>query len=520
MSHTRELAVVILAAGQGTRMKSRRAKVLHELCGRSLLGWILGAAEELCPERLLVVVGRDADQVRDAFAGRAEFVLQEEQRGTGHALLHTESKLRDFPGDVLVLYGDTPLLRAETLRRMQQIKAERGADLVLLTASGPIPGRVVRDARGQVERIVEASDATPAELAIEERNTGVYLLGSELLWEGLGQIDDQNEQGELYLTDVVGYAVEQGRQVEAFELDDADECLGINNRAELAGAASVMRQRIAAHHMAQGVTIVDPENTYIDADVRIGRDSLIEPGCVIQGETTLGCGVHLKPHCTLEWSHVEDDAVVGPSAHLRPDTHLGQGVRVGNFVEIKNSVLGPGSKADHLSYIGDADVGAGVTFGCGSIVVNYDGRAKRRTRVGDAAFVGCNANLIAPVQIDAKTFIAAGSTITDDVPRDALAVARARQHNVEGWVARREGRATPAAKPAAKKARAPARAKKKTTRKKPVRKASAKKAAGTTRTRKKTAKKKAVAKKGARAGTARGKATARSGADKKTRRRR
>jgi len=518
MSQTSKLAVVILAAGQGTRMKSRRAKVLHELCGRPLLGWILGAAEALEPERLLVVVGRDADQVREAFAGRAEFVLQEEQRGTGHALLQTESKLRDFPGDVLVLYGDTPLLQTETLRHMQALKAQRDADLVLLTARGPIPGRVVRGKQGQVERIVEASDATPAELAIEERNTGVYLLGSELLWEGLGQIDDSNEQGELYLTDVVGYAVEQGRHVEAFELPDADECLGINDREELAGATAVMRRRIAARHMAQGVTIVDPEHTHIDAEVRIGQDSLIEPGCVIQGETTLGCGVHLKPHCTVEWSHLGDDVVAGPSAHLRPGTRLGAGVRVGNFVEIKNSEIGAGTKADHLSYIGDADVGEGVTFGCGSVVVNYDGVAKHRTRVDDRAFVGCNANLIAPVHVEADTFVAAGSTIPDHVPRDALAVARARQRNVEGWVARREGREAPRVAP--KKARVALRKKKAArTKKKPAaRKPAGRKAAGKKTSNKVRSKK--VTAKSAAPKPARKRVSAGSGGRKKSRARR
>jgi len=435
----RELAVLILAAGQGTRMKSRRAKVLHDLCGRPMLGHVLAAAEALSPARLQVVVGRDADHVQEAFQGRAEFVLQAEQRGTGHAVRQAEAKLRDFPGDVLVLYGDTPLLRAETLQRMRQVKHESEAELVLLTAiGGSIPGRVVRDSAGRVSRIVEAQDATPDELAIDERNTGVYLLDSGLLWEGIAQLDDSNQQGELYLTDVVGYAVNEGRQVEAMALSDTGECLGINNRAELAEAASAMRRRINAAHMAEGVAIVDPKHTYIDIDVKIGRDTLIEPGCVIQGDTVIGEDVHLKPGCHVESARIEDGVVAGPNAHLRPNTHLCEKVRVGNFVEIKNSTLGKGSKADHLSYIGDATVGEGCTFGCGSVVVNYDGIAKHRSIVGDRAFVGCNANLVAPIEVAADSFVAAGSTITTDVPGDSLAVARAKQRNIEGWVSRRD----------------------------------------------------------------------------------
>jgi bifunctional UDP-N-acetylglucosamine pyrophosphorylase/glucosamine-1-phosphate N-acetyltransferase len=435
------LAIVILAAGQGTRMKSSRAKVLHELCGRPMLGHVLAASEALGAARRLVVVGRDADEVRERFAGRAEFVLQAEQRGTGHAVLQVEPKLRGFRGDVLLLYGDTPLLTGETLERMRAFKLESGAELVMLTAAGPIPGRVVRDAQGRVARVVEASDATPEELAIPERNTGVYLLEADLLWEALAHVEDDNEQGELYLTDVVGHAVERGRAVEALCLEDADECLGINTRAELAAATAVLRRRIAERLMAGGVTLVDPERTYVDADVEIGRDSVIEPGCVIQGECRLGERVHVKAHSVIESSRIDDDVTLGPSAHLRPGSELARGVRIGNFVEVKNSRLGEGVKADHLSYIGDADVGAGASFGCGSIVVNYDGIRKRRTTVGAGAFIGCNANLIAPVRLAPNCFVAAGSTISRDVPEEALALERGEQRHVEGWVARRRQRA-------------------------------------------------------------------------------
>jgi bifunctional UDP-N-acetylglucosamine pyrophosphorylase/glucosamine-1-phosphate N-acetyltransferase len=484
-----DLAIAILAAGKGTRMKSRRAKVLHEICGRPMLGYSLALAESLKPDRLMVVVGRDADEVQEVFAGRAEFVLQAEQRGTGHAVLQVEPKLRDFRGEVLILYGDTPLLLPETPTRMRELKRATGAGLVLLSAPVKLPGRVVRDQAGQVQRIVEQTDATPEELAIEEGNTGVYLVDSSLLWDSLCQVGDDNHQAEIYLTDVVAYAVREGRGVEALALDGPDESLGVNDRAELAEAARVIRRRTTQRLMAAGVTIVDPEHTYIDVDVEIGRDSLIEPGCVIQGASVLGEGVHLKPCCHIESSRLDDATVVGPSAHLRPGTHLMRGARIGNFVEVKNSNLGPGVKADHLSYIGDTDVGEGSTVACGAITVNYDGRAKHRTTVGEQSFVGCNANLIAPVTLEPHTFVAAGSTITQDVPEDALAVGRARQRNIEGWVARREGRTVARAEP---KGRAAARSE--TEQRRSGAKRGAKAAAG-----KKTASKKRVASK-ARAG--------------------
>ena len=516
-----DTAVIVLAAGQGTRMKSRRAKVLHEICGVPMLGHVLRNARALSPTRLIVVVGRDADEVEATFAGQAEFVLQADQRGTGHAVQVAMPTLGSVSGDVLVLYGDTPLLRAETIERMSAIKRERGAALVMLTARADnIPGRVARGPDGRVARIVEAQDATPEELEIEERNTGVYLFDAGLLREGLAALRSNNEQGELYLTDAVGFAVERGRRVEAVEIDDAEECLGINTRRELADAARVMRRRLVEHHMSEGVTFTDPESVYLDADVQIGRDTIVEPGVVVTGESILGEGVHVKAGCMIESSRLDDRVEIGPSAHLRPGSHLGAGVKIGNFVEVKNSTLGPGSKASHLGYIGDADVGSGVNFSCGAIVVNYDGMKKSRSQIGDGAFIGCNANLVSPVVIEPNGFVAAGSTITKDVPSDALAVARERQRNIDGWVARREGRAAPrpsapsaAATPRKKSARkSPARgrkkkvpARKKVTKKKVTKKKATKKKA----TGKKAAKKKAAKK------TTRKKAT-RKAAKKKT----
>jgi len=442
-----KLAVIVLAAGQGTRMKSGRPKVLHELCGRPMLAHVLAAAESLEPERLIVVVGSEADEVEAAFAGRGEFVVQAEPRGTGHAVLQAAPKLSDFDGDVLVLYGDVPLLRPRTLDAMRAEKQQGESDLVILTATASsIPGRILRDDDGRVMRVVEQQDASAEELAIPERNTGVYLLDAQLLHGCLAQLDDSNAQGELYLTDVVGLAVDAGKRVAAMHLEDADECLGINTREELAGAIAALRRRINSDWMQQGVTLVDPQTTYIDVGVRIGRDTLIEPGCQIVGDTVIGEGCHIKAYTVIESSRLADDVAVGPSSHLRVGSELEQGVKIGNFVEVKNSVLGAGTKAAHLTYIGDADVGARVNFGCGSVVVNYDGFAKYRTTVGDDVFIGCNVNLVAPVAIRNHSFLAAGSTISHEVPEDALAVARSRQRNIEGWVPRREARARDAEK--------------------------------------------------------------------------
>lgn len=436
-----DTAVIVLAAGQGTRMKSSRAKMLHEICGVPMLGHVLRNAKALSPSRLIVVIGREADEVRARFGEDVEFVVQSEQRGTGHAVIVAEPSLGAVKGDVLVLYGDTPLLRPETIERMRAVKQECDANLVILTArSKNIPGRVERDADGRIARIIEASDASPAELEIEERNTGVYLFDADLLREGLKALEPENEQGELYLTDVVAHAVGKGLRVEGLEILDADECLGINTRRELADATRVMRRRIVDRLMDEGVSFIDPDAVYIDADVRIGRDSLIEPGVVISGACVLSENVHIKAGCVIEDSRIAAGVTIGPSAHLRPGNTVGEGVKIGNFVELKNSTLGPGAKAAHLSYIGDADLGAEVNFGCGAIVVNYDGQKKTRSTIGDGAFIGCNVNLVSPVEIEDHAFVAAGSTITKDVPEDALAVARGRQKNIEGWVARREDR--------------------------------------------------------------------------------
>ena len=437
MPADRPIAALVLAAGKGTRLKSSRPKVLQEVCGRPLLAWSLEAAGALSPQRLVAVIAPDADEVRQRFGERAELVVQPDPRGTGHAVLCCQPTLEGFRGDVLILYGDTPLLRGATLERMRRARRELHADLVMLSAPVDVPGIVVRDAEGRVARIVEATDATPEEQAIRERNTGVYLLDAELCWKLLARVGDDNAQGELYLTQIVELAVGDGLKVEAVSLPGPEEALGVNTRAELVQAMELMRRRIANHWIDNGVTVVDPASTYIDADVEIGGDTLIEPGCVIQGPSRIGARVHMKPHCTIESSRIGDDVEIGPSAHLRPNCDIGDGARIGNFVEVKNSVLGRGVKADHLSYIGDADVGERASFGCGAVVVNYDGSAKHRTKVGARAFIGCNVNLVAPVEVEPDSYVAAGSTITTRVPEGSLAVARARQRIIEGWVDRR-----------------------------------------------------------------------------------
>ncbi len=336
---SREIAAVVLAAGQGTRMKSGLAKVLHPLLGRPMLHFPLAAAEALAPERIVVVVGRDADAVRETFAGRARFAHQEEQLGTGHAVLQAEAELEGFHGDVVVLYGDTPVLSGESLQRMAELKARSGADLVVLSAAVDVPGIIVRDASGRLSRIVEATDASPEELAIEERNTGVYLLDRDLLWKALAQVDDDNEQGELYLTSVVEILLAEGRRVEVLRLDDDAEGIGVNTRAELARAGAELRRRKLNRLMLEGVSIVDPATTWVDVDVEIGRDTVIEPNCVVQGETRIGESCHLKPGCVIESSVIGSDVEMGPSAHLRPGNRIGDGCRIGNFVELKNCVV-------------------------------------------------------------------------------------------------------------------------------------------------------------------------------------
>jgi bifunctional UDP-N-acetylglucosamine pyrophosphorylase/glucosamine-1-phosphate N-acetyltransferase len=456
-----ELAFLVLAAGKSTRMRSRVPKVLHPVCGRPILHHLVQLGRELGAERTLVVVGAADQRVREALKGTGvELVVQSEILGTGHAVQQAGEQLRDHRGPVLVMYGDHPIYRPETFRRLVDVQAKQGADLALLVGEFPDPsgyGRIVRGSDGHIEQIVEEADASAEERGIHEINLGVYVAAAPLLLDWVSRLSNQNEQGEYYLTDVVDLALGEGRRVDTCSVEDWTEAIGVNNRADLAQAEKVLRRRLADHWMREGVTLVDPEHTYLDMDVEIGADTVIEPGCTLRAGTRIGTGCHvssgsviddstlgddvlIKPHCWIESSRVGNRCAIGPSAHLRPNCTLADDVRIGNFVEVKNSRLGPGTKADHLSYIGDADVGSRASFGCGSITVNYDGERKHRTTVGDRAFIGCNANLIAPVSIEADAYVAAGTTVTNAVPSLALGIGRARQRNIENWVARRFGR--------------------------------------------------------------------------------
>ncbi len=442
----RPLAVLVLAGGRGRRMKSRLPKSLHPVAGKPMLACALDAAAELAPEHTLVVHAPNGAALREAFAERARFVEQDEPRGTGHAVQIALPELAGFSGELLVLYGDCPLLRPQSLLRLRETRAQSGAPLALLTSPEPLPGRVLRDAQGRVEAIVEESDATPQELEIREGNTGVMLAEIEHFSALLGDLDTNNKQGELYLTGLVALTRRRGQEVCALRLDDADEALGVNTRSELARACAVQFRRNAEALMAEGVTFVDPNAAYIDTGVRIGRDSVIEPGVVITAPSRLGEGVHVKAHSVVEAALLGDGVQVGPSAHLRPGAEVGAGARIGNFVEVKNSTLGPGVKADHLAYIGDAEVGAGAAIGCGAITVNYDWEQKHRTVIGAGARIGCNANLVAPVELEAGSFVAAGTTVTKKVGAGELAVGGPRQKNLKGWGKRRRPKDTGAKK--------------------------------------------------------------------------
>jgi len=446
-----------MAAGKSTRMKSRLPKPLHPLCGKPLLSYLLDACQSAGVSRVLVVVGHEAERVQQAFQGRAEFVLQEEQRGTGHAVMCAAPLLEGYTGDLLVLPGDTPLIDGNTLRQLITHHQHSGADATLLSAHLPheagMYGRVLRDASGRVLGIVEAKDATPEQLAIREINTSVYCFRAPLLFEALQHIRPDNAQGEYYLTDVIGLMVQQGRRVEAVAAEDWQVTLGVNTRVELADVASRLRRRILERLMLSGVTIVDPANTYVDADVQVGQDTTIHPNTYLLGNTVIGEECEIGPMARIENSQIGnrtrvlasqvvesrlgDDVRVGPFANLRPGTVVGNGSKIGDFVEVKNAVIEENVSMAHLTYVGDAHVGANTNIGAGTITCNYDGKRKHRTVIGKGCFIGSHATLIAPVEIGDGAYVAAASPITDDVPPDSLAIARCRQVVKEGWAKRR-----------------------------------------------------------------------------------
>ena len=452
-----ETVAVILAAGKGTRMKSALPKVLHAVGGQSMLRHVMTAAEQAGAKRTIVVVGFGGDQVQAEIGAAAEYVLQAEQLGTGHAMMQAQPALAGYTGTVLLLCGDTPLLTGNTLQQLVAAHQQSGAAATVLTAMPADAtgyGRILRDKSGQVLGIVEQKDATPEQKQIGEINTGIYCFEAAPLFAALAGLTCNNAQQEYYLTDVLAILAQAGQRVGAVEVADFQETLGINSRLQLAEAEKILRQRKLLELMDSGVTVMDPASTFVDASVSIGEDTVLYPFTWLEGATTIGRNCRIGPNSriadsqlgdavTLHFSYaheckIADGVTVGPYVHLRPDAELAAGVKVGNFVEVKNSRVGVGSKLPHLSYIGDADIGSGVNIGCGTITVNYDGKKKHRTVVGDTAFVGCNSNLVAPVSVGAGSYIAAGSTITKDVPDGALGVGRARQANIAGWVEKKK----------------------------------------------------------------------------------
>ena len=459
MSQALSRTVVVLAAGEGKRMKSATPKVLHPLLGRTLLGHVLSAAEPAQAARTIVVVGHKADQVREhltEIAPAATPVLQAQQNGTGHAVRIALEAAPDASGTVVVLNGDVPLLRPETVAALLTAHEEAKAGATLLAAEVGDPtglGRVVRDAAGNLERIVEERDAGPHVRAIREINAGIYAFDAALLREALSKLSTDNDQGEEYLTDVFGLLATAGQPVAVFVAPDAEETLGCNDRAELAALRARLRDRVNAAWMRAGVSILDPATTWIDVTVRLSPDAEIDQNSQLLGATSVGAGAIVGPDTTLIDTTVGEGAVVlrthsigaeigpestvGPFSFLRPGTKTGRKAKIGGFVETKNAELGDGAKVPHLSYVGDASIGAKANIGAGTIFANYDGISKHRTTVGDAAFVGSDTVLIAPVEVGPGAYIAAGSAVHKEVPAGNLGVSRAQQRNIEGWTARK-----------------------------------------------------------------------------------
>ena len=449
------IATIILAAGKGTRMKSDLVKVLHPLLGIPMLSYTIRLSlNAIKAEKTIVVVGYQADRIKQAFTDpRIRFALQGEQLGTGHAVMQAIPLLEGFTGAVLILCGDVPLVRIETIRAFIEAFRRDRVDLSVMTTVVESPfgyGRILRDPEGWLEKIVEEKDASEQERRIREINTGIYCTGTAFLLESLREIGRGNAQGEYYLTDLVGIAKKRGLRSSALLVSDSVEVMGINTRVDLAVANEVLRQGKVKSLMLSGVTIVDPKATYVDGTVEVGKDTVIYPNCLLQGNTKIGerCSIEpntrisdsiigsnvtLRSNCIITESRIEDGVSVGPFAHLRSLTEVKPGAEIGNFVEVKKSVIGKGSKANHLTYIGDCIVGEEVNIGAGTITCNYDGVEKHQTIIGDRVFVGSNVELVAPVKVGKEASIAAGTTVTRDVPEGALAISRVKQENVQGW---------------------------------------------------------------------------------------
>ena len=448
---------VILAAGMGTRMKSKMPKVLHKVCGKPLSKWVIDASEAAGADKVCAVVGHKAETVKEVLGDVCEFALQAEQKGTGHAVMQAIDVIKNSKGEVVILNGDTPLITAETTNKAIEYHKNNGNQATVITAildDATGYGRIVRDNDGSVLKIVEQKDASKEEKKINEVNSGMYVFDAQSLVYALDKITPNNAQGEYYLTDTLEILLSAGKKIGGYAISDNDEIRGINDRVQLNEAEKIMQKRINEYHMRNGVTMRNPESVYIEDGVEIGNDTEICQNVTIKSGTKIGSdcvigsgsmldravihdGVDVLSSVILE-SEVDEGTHVGPFAYIRPNCHVGKEVKVGDFVELKNSNIDDGTKISHLTYIGDSDVGKRVNFGCGTVTCNYDGKKKYRTTIGDDCFVGCNTNFVSPINVGDGVYIAAGSTITEDIPENSLSIARARQVNKEGWKDKRK----------------------------------------------------------------------------------
>ena len=448
---------VILAAGMGTRMKSKMPKVLHKVCGKPLSKWVIDASKAAGADKVCAVVGHKAETVKEVLGDVCEFALQAEQKGTGHAVMQAIDVIKNSKGEVVILKGDTPLITAETINKAIEYHKNNGNQATVITAildDATGYGRIVRDNDGSVLKIVEQKDASEEEKKINEVNSGMYVFDAQSLVYALDKITPNNAQGEYYLTDTLEILLSAGKKIGGYAISDNDEIRGINDRVQLNEAEKIMQKRINEYHMRNGVTMRNPESVYIEDGVEIGNDTEICQNVTIKSGTKIGSdcvigsgsmldravihdGVDVLSSVILE-SEVDEGTHVGPFAYIRPNCHVGKEVKVGDFVELKNSNIDDGTKISHLTYIGDSDVGKRVNFGCGTVTCNYDGKKKYRTTIGDDCFVGCNTNFVSPINVGDGVYIAAGSTITEDIPENSLSIARARQVNKEGWKDKRK----------------------------------------------------------------------------------
>ncbi|NRO05467.1 bifunctional UDP-N-acetylglucosamine diphosphorylase/glucosamine-1-phosphate N-acetyltransferase GlmU [Lactobacillus helveticus] len=447
-----EKYVVVLAAGKGTRMKSKLYKVLHKVCGKTMVEHVVDAASGINPTKIVTVVGTGAGKVEKVLANKSDFAFQEKQVGTGDAVMTAKEALGDKEGATLVVTGDTPLFTTDTFNELFKYHAEKGNAATVLTAEAPNPfgyGRIIRDNQGNVLRIVEQKDGNPDELKVKEINTGVFCFDNQKLFEALKHVDNDNAQGEYYLTDVLEILRNNGERVGAYKMPDFSESLGVNDRVALAQATKTMQRRINEAHMRDGVSFIDPDTAYIDADVKICNDTVIEGNVVIKGNTEIGSDCYITngsrivdskigngvtiTSSTIEEAEMDDNTDIGPNSHLRPKAIIRKGAHIGNFVEIKKAEIGENTKVGHLTYVGDATLGKDINIGCGTIFSNYDGVKKFHTNVGDHSFIGAGSTLIAPINVADHAFIAADSTITKDVGKYDMAIARGRQTNKEDY---------------------------------------------------------------------------------------